>query len=72
MALKMLTRHGHMIWYIQYLLLKLNEMGEWWGIKEEHGKDCVDEGFQMARAKLGRGGEGGSEVISEGFCIIII
>lgn len=47
-------------------------MGEWWGIKEEHGKDCVDEGFQMARAKLGRDGEGGSEVISEGFCIIII
>ena len=36
-------------------------MGVRWDreIKEEHDKDCVDEGFQLTRAKLEGGGGGG-------------
>ena len=33
---------------------------------EEHDEDCVEERFQLARAKFGRDGEGGREVLGVG------
>ena len=40
-------------------------MGQWVGCdgetSDEHGKDCVEKGFQLTCTKLDRGGEGGTE-----------
>ena len=53
-----------MVWYIQYL---------WWRVggqnretDEEHDEDCVEEGFQLARVKLDKDGEGSKEVLGMG------
>ena len=39
---------------------------------EEHDKYCVEEGFQLARVKFDRDGEGGSEAPGMGNCSINI
>ena len=31
--------------------------------KEEHDEDCVEEGFQLARAKFDRDSNGGTEAL---------
>ena len=35
---------------------------------EEHVEDCVEEGFRLARVKLGRDGEGGKKALGMGNC----
>ena len=39
---------------------------------EEHDEDCVEEGFQLARAKLNRYGKGGRKAIDIENCSINI
>ena len=35
-------------------------------IDEEHDEDCVEEGFQLARVKLDKDGEGSKEALGMG------
>ena len=61
-----------MVWYIQKLWCVVE-----WGRKnretdEEHDKNCVEEGFQLARGKFDRHGEGGREAVGMGYCSISI
>ena len=39
---------------------------------EEHDEDCAEEGFQLARVKFDRDGEGGREGLGMENCIINI
>ena len=39
---------------------------------EKHDKDCVKEGFQLARVKFDRDVEGGKEAVGMGNCNISI
>ena len=39
---------------------------------EEHDENCVEEGFQMARVKVGRDGEGSSKALDMGNCSVNI
>ena len=49
-----------------------NEIGQNRETDEEHDGDCVEEGFQLARVKFDRGGEGGREALRMGNCSINI
>ena len=44
----------------------LNGIGQNRETDEEHGEDCVKEGFQLARVKLDKDGEGGKEAVGMG------
>ena len=46
-----------MVWYIQYLWRVVEWVGHERISNEKHDKDCVEEGFQLAREKLDRAGE---------------
>ena len=45
-----------------------NGLGQNRETDEEHDEDCVEEGFQLARAKLDRNGEGGRKALGMGDC----
>ena len=45
-----------------------NGLGQYRETNEEHDKDCVEEGFQLARAKLDRNGEGRRKALGMGNC----
>ena len=54
-------------------------MGQWVGCdgetSDEHGKDCIEKGFQLTCTKLDRGGEGAQKVKEGGGvrgCSIVI
>ena len=53
-----LTLRGHVIWYNQYLWCEAKWVGRGREVDEEHGKNFVEKEFQLAKAKLGRDGEG--------------
>lgn len=57
---------------MQYLWCELEWVGRSRNTDEKYYEDSVEYGFQLPSAKLGRGGEGGSEGIGVGYCIIII
>ena len=44
----------------------LNGVGENRETDKEHDEDCVEERFQLARAKFGRDGEGDREALGVG------
>ena len=48
----------------------LNVVGQNREITEEHEDDCVEEGFQLARAKLEKDGEKRREALGMGNCSI--
>ena len=43
--------------------MRLNGLGKNREIDGEHDEDCDEDGFQLARGKFDRGGEGGSEAV---------
>ena len=48
----------------------LNGVGKNRETDEEQDEDCVEEGFQLARGKFDRYGEGGRETVGMGYCCI--
>ena len=48
----------------------LNQVGQNRETNEEHDEDCVEEGFNLARVKFDRDGEGGREALGMGNCSI--
>ena len=66
MKTKFIGQASPMVWYIQFLW----HMVEWVGCKrecnEEYGKDSNEEGVQLVRTKLGKGGERGRLAIGLG------
>ena len=44
----------------------LNWVGQNRETDEEHDEDCIEEGFQLARVKFDRDGEGGREALGLG------
>ena len=63
---------SHMVWCIQYLCVWSNGVGQNRETDEEHDKYCVEEGFQLARVKFDRHGEGDSEALGMSNCGINI
>ena len=61
-----------MVWYMQSLWCEVEWVGGSRNTDEKYYEDSVEYGFQLPSAKLGKGGEGGSEGIEVGYCIIII
>ena len=51
------------IWYIQYQWREVEWAGRGRDTDEKHGKDCVWEGFHLARVKLDRVVEDNNESI---------
>ena len=47
-----------------------NEVGQNRETDGEHDNECVKEGFQLARVKFHRGGEGGKEALNVENCNI--
>ena len=45
-----------------------NGLGKYRETNEEHDKDCVEEEFQLARAKLDRNGEARRKALGMGNC----
>ena len=45
-----------------------NGVGQNRKTNEEHDEDCAEEGFQLARVKFNRDGEGGREGLGMGNC----
>ena len=48
----------------------LNQVGQNRETTEEHNEDCVEEGFNLARVKFDRDGEGDREALGMGNCSI--
>ena len=45
---------------------RLNGVGQNMETDEEHDEDCAEEGFQLARVKLDKDGEGSKEALGMG------
>ena len=68
-----------MAWLDTWFDISNTYVSAWWNgvgqnreTDEEHDKYCVEEGFQLARVKFDRDGEGGSEAPGMGNCSINI
>ena len=48
----------------------LNQVGQNRETNEEHDEYCVEKGFNLARVKFDRDGEGGREALGMGNCSI--
>ena len=48
------------------IVTRLNGVGQNMETDEEHDEDCVEEGFQLARVKLDKDGEGSKEALGMG------
>ena len=49
----------------------MNGLGQNRETNEEHDEDCVEEGFQLTRAKLNRNGKGGKKAINMGIVVSV-
>ena len=57
-----------MVWYIQQLWREVEGGKKNRETDEEHDENCVDEGFELARANFDRDGKGGEEALVIGYC----